>query len=130
MYMKNKRTIRKKKKGGRTPNKTRSSKPPLAKRFFYLDALHSLKDDDLVSMYTKFESKNGPIMIESNEKSPLNFSPFFKDGIAATSFKEIKNMKINPNEKIKDEKKRDFVINAFLNELISRNLLNEDGDSI
>ena len=31
-------------------------------------------------------------MIESNEKSPLNFS-FFKDGIAA-SFKEIKNMKI------------------------------------
>ena len=81
-------------------------------------------------MYTKFESKNGPIMIESNEKSPLNFSLFFKDGIAATSFKEIKNMKINPNEKIKDEKKRDFVINAFLNELISRNLLNEDDDSI
>ena len=35
-------------------------------------------------------------------------------------------MKINPNEKIKDYKKRDFVINAFLNELIKRNLLNED----
>ena len=128
--MKNKRTIRKQKKRWKNSNKTRSSKPPLAKRFLYLDSLHSLKDDDLVLMYTKFEAKNGPIMIESNEKSPLNFSPFFKDGIAATSFKEIKNMKINQMRKLKDEKKRDFVINAFLNELISRNLLNEDDDSI
>lgn len=128
--MKNKRTIRRQKKGGRTPNKTRSLKPPLAKRFFYLHSLHSLKDDDLVSMYTKFEAKNGPIIIESNKMSPLNFSPFVKDGIASISFKEIKNMKINPNEKIKDDKKRDFVINAFLNELIKRNLLNEDDDSI
>ena len=81
-------------------------------------------------MYTKFEAKNGPIIIESNEKSPLNVSPFFKDGIASASYKEIKNMKINPNKKIKDDKKRDFVINAFLNELIKRNLLNEDDDSI
>lgn len=46
--MKNKRTIRKQKKGGRTPNKTRSSKPPLAKRFLYLDSLHSLKDEDSI----------------------------------------------------------------------------------
>ena len=119
-----------KKKGGRTPNKTRSLKPPLARRFFYLDSLHSLKDDDLVSKFETFEKNNGTIMIESNKISPLNVSPFFKDGIASASYKEIKNMKINPNEKIKDDKKRDFVINAFLNELIKRNLLNEDYDSI
>ena len=128
--MKNKRTVRRQKKGGRTPNKTRSLKPPLVKRFFYLDSLHSLNDYDLVSMYTKFEAKNGPIMIESNKMSPLNIYPFFKYGIASASFKEIKNMKINPNEKIKDDKKREFVINAFLNELIKRNLLNEDEDSM
>ena len=72
-YMRHKRETYKKK-GGRAPNKTRSLKSPLARRFFYLD---SLKDDDLTSKFEAFEKDNGAIMIESNKMSPLNISPTF-----------------------------------------------------
>lgn len=128
--MKGKRTRRRHKKGGNTPpNKTRSFKPPLGRPLLFLNSLHTLSDEKLISMFEIFEKNNGSIMIESNNYSPLNVSPFYKHGIASGSIKNIKGMKINPEEKIKDTNKRDFIINAFINELIKRKLINNDEDS-
>ena len=113
-----------------TSNKTRS-RPPRPRPLYHLDGLSKsrVSDSELVEMFQTFSDKNGTILIESMVKTPLNVKHLYKDGIASNSMKAIKSMDIQYNKKYSPRQKaqREFVHHALLNELLKRDLINDNG---
>jgi len=111
-------------------NKTRS-RPPRPRPLYHLDSLSKSKVSDykLTEMFQTFSDKNGPVIIDSMVKTPLNVKHLYKDGIASNSMKAIKSMDLQYNKKYSPRQKaqRDFVHHALLNELIKRDLINDNG---
>ena len=113
-------------------NKTRSRPPiPNSRPLYHLDSLSKsrVSDSELVEMFQTFSDKNGEIIIESMARTPLNVKHLYKDGIASNSVKAIKSMDIQYNKKYSPREKaqREFVHHALLNELIKRDLINDNG---
>lgn len=111
-------------------NKTRS-RAPRHRPLYHLDSLSKSKVSDykLVEMFQTFSDLNGTVIIESMTKIPLNVKHLYKDGIASNSMKAIKSMELQYNKKYSPYQKahRDFVHHALLNELIKRDLVNDNG---
>ena len=99
---------------------------PKAFKIFFLHSLKKYSNYYLTQNINLFCDINGDVVIQENNIYPLDLTYFYRDGIAFFHKKDIKNYVIDFNKKYLDLDEKNFVQIAIINELIYRNLLQEE----
>ena len=95
-------------------------------RVYFLYSLLKYSDYHLKKNLEIFCEKNGDLVVIEPYACPLDLTFFYKEGIAFYHKKDIKNYVIDFHREYTDVDELVFVKGAIINELIERNLIENE----